>query len=193
MTSAATKPTRVINGIEVPATGTWKVDSGHAEVGFAGKHFMLTTVRGRFTDVDITLEVGEEPKDTTVQAVINMASVYSGDAARDDHLRSADHFDVDQYETAIFVSKRLGWDGGRSGTLVGDLTIKGITREVALDWTYEGFAHDPWGNDRAVFSARGNIDRSDFGLTWNMVLDAGGLLVSKQIDLIFDFEAIRVA
>lgn len=191
MTTAATRPTRIANGIEVPAAGVWKVDPGHAEIGFSGKHFMLTTVRGRFTDVDITIDIGEDPADSAVSAVIDIASVDSGDATRDDHLRSADHFDVDQYKTATFTSRRLGWDGGRTGDLVGNLTIKGVTREVTLQWRYEGFAHDPWGNDRAIFSARGRVDRTDFGLDWNMVLDAGDLLVSKQIELIFDFEAVR--
>lgn len=191
MTTATARPTRFVNGIEVPAAGRWKVDPGHAEIGFAGKHFMLTTVRGRFTGVGITIDVGEDPSDSAVSAVIDMASVASGDTARDDHLRSADHFDVDQHKTATFTSTRLDWDGGRTGQLVGDLTIKRVTRAVVLQWTYEGFVHDPWGNERAVFSARGVIDRTDFGLDWNMVLDAGGLLVSKKIELIFDFEAVR--
>lgn len=191
MTTATTKPTRTVNGIEVPAAGAWHVDPGHAEIGFAGKHFMLTTIRGRFKTADIAIEIGEDPADSKVSAVIDMASVDSGDAIRDDHLRSADHFDVGQHKTATFTSKRLDWVGGRIGEIVGDLTIKGVTREVILHWTYEGFARDPWGNDRAIFSARGQIHRTDFGLDWNMLLDAGGVLVSKRIDLIFEFEAVR--
>lgn len=182
---------RVIKGVDIPAVGAWQVDTEHAEIGFVGRHLMLTKIRGRFTKVDATIRIAEEPEKSTVEATIDMASVNSGSDARDEHLRSADHFDVDRYPTATFRSAELVWHGGRNATLRGDLTIKEVTRAVELTVDYLGVDQDPWGNERAVFSAHGVIDRTDFGLTWNLVLDAGGLLVSNEIELIMDFEATR--
>ncbi|MEU5218657.1 YceI family protein [Streptomyces sp. NPDC020807] len=185
-----TAPTRTVDGVELPSAGTWKIDPGHAEVGFVGRHFMLTKVRGRFTGVDATLVVGERPEDSKVTAVIDVASVESGDTTRDDHLRSADLFDVEKYPKATFESTSVTWDG-KTGTLVGDLTIKDVSHPVTLAVDYVGYARDPWGNDRVVFSAHGKVNREDWGLTWNMVLESGGILVSKEIELSLDFEAIR--
>ncbi|MCP3753515.1 YceI family protein [Streptomyces sp. NPDC056773] len=190
MTSSATSPTRILDGVELPAVGDWKVDPGHAEVGFLGRHFMLTKVRGRFTGVDATVYIGERPEDSKVTAVIDMASVSSGDTARDDHLRSAEFFDVTEHPRATFTSTSVSWNG-TSGTLVGDLTIKEFTRRVELDVDYLGHAKDPWGNDRTVFSAHGKINREDWGLTWNMALETGGFLVSKEIELSLEIEAVR--
>lgn len=119
-----------------------------------------------------------------------MASVDSGDAARDDHLRSPDFFDVAQHPTATYRSCRIDWDG-TAGTLVGDLTIVGVTREVTLAVDYLGHVRDPWDDDRAVFAAHGEIDRRDWGLTWNMTLDTGGLLVSNTIGLELHVELVR--
>ncbi|MFC4033252.1 YceI family protein [Streptomyces polygonati] len=192
MTTSPTSATRELNGVVLPATGAWKVDPGHAEVGFVGRHFMLTKVRGRFTDVDATVEIGERPEDSRVTAVINLASVESGDRTRDDHLRSGDFFDVEKHPTATFTSTSVSWDG-TAGTLVGDLTIKEVTRSVTLAVEYLGYARDPWDNDRTVFSARGKVNREDWGLTWNMPLPTGGLLVSKEIELSLEIEAIRQA
>ncbi|MGW4566356.1 YceI family protein [Streptomyces sp. NPDC004561] len=190
MTESATTPTRLVGGVELPAPGPWKVDPGHAEVGFVGRHFMLTKVRGRFTGVDATVHVGERPEDTRVTAVIDMASVDSGDRTRDDHLRSGDFFDVEKHPRATFESTSVTWDG-RSGKLTGDLTIKGVTHPVTLDVDYLGYARDPWGGDRTVFSAAGRINREDWGLSWNMALETGGILVSKEIELSLEIEAVR--
>ncbi|MGW1835407.1 YceI family protein [Streptomyces sp. BBFR2] len=189
MTSGTT-PTRTLGGVELPAAGVWKVDPGHAEVGFVGRHFMLTKVRGRFTKVDAAVEVGERPEDSKVTAVIDMASVDSGDQARDDHLRSKDFFDVDNHPKATFSSTSVTWNG-TSGTLTGELTIKGVTRPVTLAVDYLGYARDPWDNDRTVFSAHGKVNREDWGLTWNMALETGGILVSKEIELALELEAVR--
>ncbi|MEV0183000.1 YceI family protein [Streptomyces sp. NPDC050625] len=190
MTESATTPTRLVDGVELPAAGTWKVDPGHAEVGFMGRHFMLTKVRGRFTGVDATVRIGERPEDSRVTAVIDMASVESGDRTRDDHLRSGDFFDAEKHPQAVFESTSVIWNG-RSGTLDGNLTIKGVTHPVSLDVDYLGYARDPWGGDRTVFSASGKINREDWGLTWNMALETGGILVSKEIELSLEIEAVR--
>ncbi len=184
--------TRTFNGSQLPAAGTWQIDPGHAEVGFVGRHFGLTKVRGRFTGVDGAVVVADDPTGSSVQVTIDMRSVSSGDQSRDDHLRSADFFDVDHHPTATYRSSAVHVDG-TSGTIDGDLIIKGITRPVRLQMDYLGHATDPWGNERAVFSASSKINREDWGLTWNMLLEAGGLLVSKEITLEIEVELIHQA
>ncbi|HEY8543610.1 MAG TPA: YceI family protein [Acidimicrobiales bacterium] len=187
-----TAPVRAVGGVELPAPGTWQIDPGHAEVAFVGRHFGLTRVRGRFTGVTGEVVVAEDVERSSVTVEIDMASVSSGDQSRDDHLRSPDLFDVEAHPTATFRSTGLATEGA-SGRLAGELTIKGVTRPVTLDVDYLGHVHDPWGNDRAVFSASTTIDREDWGLTWNMLLDTGGLLVSKRIRLEIEVELIRQA
>jgi polyisoprenoid-binding protein YceI len=188
--SPADSPTRTVQGVQLPSAGTWRLDPGHAEVGFVGRHFMLTKVRGRFTGVDASIHIGEQPRDSRVTATIDVASISTGDEARDTHLKSADFFDAENYPAATFRSTSVTWDG-TEGRMNGELTIKDVTRPVALDVEYIGYARDPWDNDRIVFSASGKVNREDWGLTWNAILESGGLLVSKEIDLVLDFEAIR--
>lgn len=183
--------TRTLAGIEMPASGIWEIDPGHTEVAFIGRHFMLTKVRGRFTGVTGTVTVAEEPTESSLDVTIDMGSVSSGDQARDDHLRSSDFFDVNNYPSAGFRSTAITRTGDSTGTITGDLTIKDTTRPVTLAVEYVGYVADPWGNDRAVFSAHGALDRDDWGLTWNMRLDSGGLLVSKEIRIEIEVEAIR--
>jgi polyisoprenoid-binding protein YceI len=183
-------PAPTVAEVEVPAAGTWHVDPGHAEVAFIGRHFGLTKIRGRFTGVKGEVTIGPDLANSVVSVDIDMASVSSGDQARDDHLRSADFFDVEHHPVATFRSTVVR-ASGRSGTLSGELTIKGVTRPVDLDVDFVGATRDPWGNDRTVFTASTTINREDWGLTWNMLLDAGGLLVSKEIRLEIDVELIR--
>lgn len=185
-----TAAVRAIEGIEVPAAGQWEIDPGHTEVAFIGRHFGLTKIRGRFSDVSGTVTLAEDIAHSTVDVQIAMASVESGNETRDDHLRSNDLLDVDAHPTASFTSTELLTDG-TSARMTGDLTIKGTTRTVTLEVDYLGHATDPWSNERAVFSASTTIDREDWGLTWNMALDTGGLLVSKQIRIQIDAELIR--
>ena len=176
----------------VLATGVWTIDPGHAEVGFVGRHFGLTKVRGRFTGVDGTITVAGEVTDSTIDVTIDMSTVNSGDSTRDDHLRSGDFFDVVNHPSGRFRSTGITLDGGR-GTIDGELTLKGVTRSVSLDAEFLGAVLDPWGGERAIFSANATIDREDWGLTWNMILDAGGLLVSKKIQLEIEVELVRQA
>lgn len=191
MTETTTQPpVRDRDGVELPAAGRWRLDPGHAEVGFVGRHFGFTKVRGRFRGVEGVIEVAEDPNDTTVEVTIDMASVESGDQARDDHLRSPDLFDVERFPTARFTGSARGWSG-RTGRLVGELTIRDVTRPVDLDVEYLGFVTDPWGGHRAIFSASGTVNREDWGISWNMVLEAGGLLVSKEIRLELELEAVH--
>ena len=191
MTQTESTPdvTRMADGAELPAPGRWQIDPGHTELAFIGRHFMLTKVRGRFTGVSGVIEVAEAPGDSTADVTIDMTSVTSGNEARDEHLRSADFFDVAHYPTATFLARASGWQGAR-GVLAGELTLRGVTRPVTLQAEYLGYAADPWGGHRAVFSAAGTIDREDWGLTWNLPLDGGGLVVSKEIRIEIEIEAV---
>ena len=191
--TTTTAPTRVVDGVELPAAGTWSIDPGHAEVGFVGRHLVFTKVRGRFRGVEGAVVIGDDPADTTVDVVIDVASVDSGDETRDDHLRSAELFDVATFPTVTFTNARVTGQDGATFTVVGDLTIKGVTRRVVLDAEYLGFQADPWGGERAIFSAAGDVNREDFGVTWNMVLETGGVLVSKEIRLEIEVELVRQA
>lgn len=175
-----TAPTRAVAGSLLPIAGTWAIDPGHSEVAFIGRHFMLTKVRGRFTAVGGAVAIAEELGASSVEVIIEMGSVDSGNKTRDDHLRSGDFFDVDAYPTAIYRSTVVSW-AGTTGTVAGDLTIRGITRPVTLSVDYLGAVTDPWGAERAVFSAHATINREEWGLTWNMTLEAGGIVVSKEI------------
>lgn len=187
--TTATTPTRVVDGVLLPEAGAWEIDPGHADVAFTGRHFMVTKVRGRFTDVTGTVTIGSEMSDSRVEVVIGMASVQSGSTDRDEHLRSSELFDVEEFPQATFRSTRVDWRG-TAGFVHGDLTIHGVTREVALEVTFEGHARDPWGGDRAIFSAHTKVNREDFGITWNMALEAGGVLVSKDITITLEIETV---
>ena len=168
--------------------GTHAIDATHSNVEFAVKHMMISTVKGRFGDVSgtVTVPASGEP---TVDVTINAASIDTRVDARDNHLRSADFFDVEKYPTLRFVSssaKRT--DDGY--TLTGNLTIRGVTKPVTLEVTDEGTGIDPWGNTKSAFSARGRINRNDFGLTWNAALETGGVLVSEEVKLAFDVQLV---
>ena len=180
--------TRQASGIELPALGRWQIDPGHTELAFIGRHFMLTKVRGRFTGLSGAIQVAEEAGDSTAEVTIDMASVDSGSQARDEHLRSADFFDAAHHPQATFSGHAADWQGSR-GLLVGELRLRGITRPVTLQAEYLGYAADPWGGHRAVFTASGILNREDWDLTWNMPID-GGLLVSKEIRIEIDLEAV---
>ena len=171
---------------------TWAIDSMHAEVGFAVKHLMISTVRGRFGAVTGTVMLDPaNPRASLVDATIDVASIDTRQEMRDNHLRSPDFFDAANYPTMHFISKRIDGDIQRKFRVVGDLTIRGVTREVTLDATNEGSTKDPWGNDRVGISASGKLNRNDFGLTWNQALEAGGVLVGEDVKLSFDVELVQ--
>ena len=182
--------TRLVDGAELPVAGRWRIDPGHAEVGFLGRHLVFTKVRGRFRGVEGSVNIAENPNDTTVEVKIDMASVESGNSTRDDHLRSADLFDVERFPIATFKGQAREWVGGE-GKLVGELTIREIARRIELEVSYIGAITDPWGGERAIFSASATLNREDWGITWNMPLAGGGLLVSKQIQIELELETIR--
>jgi len=188
-THPAAPATRLASGAELPIPGRWQIDPGHTEVAFIGRHFMLTKVRGRFTGVTGAIEVAQDPGESTAEVSIEMASVESGSQARDEHLRSPDFFDAARHPTATFSGHAADWQGTR-GLLAGELTIRGITRPVTLAAEYLGHVADPWGGQRAIFTAEGTLNREDWGLTWNMPLDNGGLLVSREIRIEIEAEAV---
>lgn len=175
-------------------TTVWAIDPAHAELGFAVRHLMLATVRGRFGAVNGTVTVDEnDPKTAKIDVTVDVTSIDTRQEMRDNHLRSADFFDAANHPTMHFVSTRIEGDVSKTFKLIGDLTIRGTTREVALAVTLEGRAKDPWGNDRAGFSATGQINRHDFGLNWNQALEAGGVTVGADVKLTLDVEIVRQA
>ena len=169
-------------------TGTWTVDPAHTEVGFTARHLMVTKVRGQFKDVEGTVTVAEPFSASQVQATVKLASVDTGSADRDAHLKGADFFDVENNPEMTFVSTEVSED-----TLKGDLTIKGVTRPVEFDLEFGGVATDPWGNTKAGVEATTEINRKDFGLEWNVALEGGGVLVSEKIKVKLDVQLLKAA
>jgi polyisoprenoid-binding protein YceI len=188
-TSSTGSATRTLDGTTLPAVGTWDIDPGHTDVSFVGRHFMVTKVRGRFTGVTGAVAIAEDMADSHVEVTIDMASVSSGNQTRDEHMRSDELFDVATYPTATFRSTSVDWRGTK-GAVTGDLTIHGVTRQVPLEVSFEGYVRDPWGGDRGIFSARTKVNREDFGITWNVALEAGGVLVSKEVSIEIDLETV---
>jgi polyisoprenoid-binding protein YceI len=180
--------------IAAPArTGTlWKFDEAHSTVGFAVKHMMVTTVRGQFTRVDGTA-VGEvhEPIGTDIDVEIDATSITTNNEMRDNHLRSADFLDVENFPTISFKSTRIEEKGHDRFHIVGDLTIHGVTREVVLEAEVNGHGKTPFGTEVAGVSARGKINRKDFGLNWNVALETGGWLVGDSITIDIEIEAVK--
>ena len=174
------------------ARTTWKIDPAHTEVGFSVKHLMISTVRGRFADVRGTITLDEtDLANASVEAEIVTASIDTRQEQRDAHLRSPDFFEVERFPTITFRSRRVEPAKGDRVRVTGELTIRGVTREVVLEVTDEGRGKDPWGGDRLAFSATTTIDRREFGLTWNQALETGGVLVSNEIKISIDVQAVK--
>ncbi len=172
---------------------TWNIDPTHTSVEFVVTHMMITKVRGKFNALEGIINYDpENPANSSVNVTIQAASINTGAADRDNHLRSADFLNVEKHPTITFVSTSVTPKGERQATITGDLTIAGVTRSVSFDATLEGTGKNPWGKTVAGFSASTKINREDFGLTWNVVLEAGGWLVGKEITVNIDVEAIRV-
>lgn len=172
----------------------WSLDPAHTLVEFSVKHMMIATVKGRFSGVEGFLE-GDLPDLTTarVEASVDAASVDTREAQRDQHLRSADFFEVEKFPKLTFKSTQIDAAGGGTYKMTGDLTIRGVTRPVVFDVTFEGMGRDPWGNERAGFSATAAVNRKDFGLQWNAVLETGGVLVGDRVKIAIEAEAIKQA
>ncbi len=175
----------------VAGAATYAIDAAHSSVGFKVKHMMVSKVRGNFDAFEGTVEFEEgKPETWSTTAVIQAASIDTDDEKRDGHLRNADFFDVETYPTLTFASTGVVADGD-DWILKGDLTMHGVTLPVELEMEFNGSVDDPWGNHRIGFSAEGVIDRRDFGITYNSVLDKGGLAVGNDVTIQLEIEAIR--
>jgi polyisoprenoid-binding protein YceI len=178
---------------DVRIEGTWQLDPAHTLVEFSVKHMMFTTVRGRFGEVEGSFTVAPSAKERSqVEVRIPAATIDTGQGQRDDHLRSADFFDVETHPYIQFVSRRVEGDPTREGDrlrIVGDLTMRGVSREVVLEARYLGSAVNPWGQQVAGYTAEGTVDRRDFGLNWNQALEAGGILVGNDIRIHIEAQA----
>ena len=176
------------------ATERWEIDSSHSSIHFSVRHLVIAKVRGQFTRWSGTLQVpdGNFAK-ASAEIIIDAMSIDTGVADRDTHLKSADFFDVARFPELRFTTTRVEPQGADRLQLVGKLTIKDVTREVTLDVERLGTVKDPWGNQRAAFSAKTSVNRGDFGLTWNQALETGGVMVGDRIDIEIEVEAVKQA
>ncbi|GIG89161.1 YceI family protein [Plantactinospora endophytica] len=191
--SAESATTRTWEGLTIPTAGTYLLDQAHKRVGFVARHMMVSKVRGQFREAEATITVSENPLESAVTATIQAASIDTGATDRDNHLRSGDFLESEKYPTLEFRSTGVKSHSGNEFVLAGDLTIKGVTRQVELEVEFEGAGRSPFGQDIFGFTASTEIDREDFGLTWNVALETGGVLVSKKIKIEIEGEAIRQA
>jgi polyisoprenoid-binding protein YceI len=173
------------------ALSTWQIDSKHSTAEFAVRHMMITTVKGHITGIEGAIHLDEaDPTRSSVEASLDVATIDTRDPQRDGHLRSADFFDVERFPNITIASTRIKRSDDRY-RIIADLTIRDVTKEIALDATIEGRQRDPWGSERAGFSGHTVIDRRDFGLTWNQALDAGAVLVGNDVRISIELEAVR--
>ncbi|MGH9411648.1 MAG: YceI family protein [Vicinamibacterales bacterium] len=175
-----------------PALTTWKIDPVHSSVEFAVRHLMITTVKGRFTGVSGSVQTDDDDvAKGEAEITIDAATIDTREPQRDAHLKSPDFFDVEKFPTIAFKSTRIIEASDGSFKLAGNLSMHGVTREVVLDVASEGRTKDPWGGDRAGYSATTRLKRSDFGLTWNQALESGGFMVGDEIKITLDVELIK--
>lgn len=176
---------------EIPA-GTWTIDPSHSEVGFSVRHLMVSKVRGLFETFSGTITIADDPLQSSVTAEVDLNSINTRDEQRDGHLRSADFFEVEKYPTMSFKSTSVTPDGG-DYKVVGDLTIKDVTKPVELELEFNGINPDPWGGTRAGFSAEGEISRKEFGVDFEVPMDGPGVVVGDKIKLVLEVEAVLQA
>jgi polyisoprenoid-binding protein YceI len=175
-------------------TKTWNLDAAHSSINFVIRHMVVSKVRGSFTKFTGNVRLDEaDLTQSSVEVRIDASSVDTGAAERDAHLRSPDFFDVERFPELRFESKRIAKVGENICRVLGELTIRDVSREVELDTEYAGRGTDPWGNQRVAFSGRATIDRKDFGLGWNQALEAGGVLVGDSVEIELDMQVVKAA
>ena len=170
--------------------GTWAIDHSHSTVGFVARHLMVAKVRGRFEQFDGSITVAADPLQSSVEATVQIASVQTNDDGRNGHLLSPDFFDAEQFPTMSLRSTGIS-AAGSDYVLHTDLTIKGVTKSVDFALEFEGVVTDPWGNTKAGFSAEAEVNRKDWGLEWNVALEAGGVLVGEKVKILLEIEALK--
>jgi len=186
--TALSSEIRQVGEVAAPAPGEWSLDESHTTAAFVARHMMVTKVRGHFDRLSGRVQIGETPEASSVEVTLDAASIFSGDQKRDDHLRSADFLDVEKYPTITFRSTAVKQTGPSSLEVTGDLTIRDQTRPVELKVDFEGVERTPWGTTVAGFSAKAEINREDWGMTWNAALETGGVLVGKKVALEIETE-----
>jgi len=171
---------------------TWVIDPTHTEIAFKIKHLMISNVKGLFSEFSgQVLTDGEDFSTAEISFQLNPATISTGAADRDGHLKSPDFFDVENFKEITFTSGKLSAAGDDEFKLSGNLTIKGVSKPVSLDVEFGGLMTDPWGNEKAGFTINGKINRKDFGLTWNAALEAGGMLVGEEVRISCDVELLK--
>lgn len=171
--------------------GTWSLDAAHTHVGFSVRHLMVSKVRGSFGDFSAEVTIAENPLESTLSAVVQMASIDTGNDDRDAHLRNNDFFSIDEYPTMTLVSTGLEAKGGDDYVMHADLTIRGITKPVDFDLEFGGVGGDPWGGTRAGFAAKATINRKDFGMEWNAALETGGVVIGEKVEIQLEVELVK--
>lgn len=170
--------------------GTWNIDPAHSAIEFTARHLVVTKVRGSFSSFSASIEIAEDLTQSKISAEIDVASVSTGEAERDNHLRSADFFDVEKFPKITFKSTSIS-QSADAYKLTGDLTIRDVTRSVTLDLEFNGMSKDPWGNTRSGYTATAELSRKDFGMEWNVPLEGSGVLVSDRIQLSLEIQLIK--
>ena len=191
-TKERTAQGREYEGVSIPPAGRYELDQVHTVIGFVARH-MLSKVRGQFTEFTGAIEVGDSPEDSRVDVEVKTKSITTHTVKRDKHLMSGDFLEIEKHPMLTFTSTAVRPTGGRSFELDGDLTIKDITRRVTLSGEFLGWGPDMEGEPMLAASARTTIDREDWGMTWNVAVEAGGFLVGKKVDLEIEVEAHRVS
>jgi polyisoprenoid-binding protein YceI len=182
---------RTVDGLPIPAPGVLVVDAAHSSVEAVVRHLVIAKVKGRFTSFSGLIHVAEDPMQSWAEVTIDAASIDTGEPQRDEHLRSADFLDVKRYPTIEFKTTFLTKTGRARFQAGGDLTMRGQTHPVSVECEYKGLATDPWGNERLILTAESELDRTRWGLTWNGALETGGVLVSAQVQVQAEIQAVR--
>ena len=191
--TAPTLDTRPFDGVTIPTAGTFALDPAHTEVAAIARHLVVSKVRGTFGGTTGTIVIADDPLQSSVTASIPAATINTNSTDRDNHLRSADFLDVENHPTLDFRSTSIVSHKGAEFVVRGDLTIRGVTREVELDARVTGAGTDPWGNERLGLELEGEIDRHDFGVSWNTPIPTGGLLLGDTVTLSAGFSAVKEA
>ena len=192
-TQANTSAARTYNGTDIPVPGTYALDANHKRVGFVARHLMVSKVRGEFKEATATIVVAEDPLQSSVSATIQTDSFHSNQEQRDGHVKSPDFLHTEKWPTLEYRSTGVKSFEGNEFVVTGELTIRDVTRPVDLKVELDGVGRSPYGQDVFGFSATAEIDREDFGITYNMALEAGGVMISKTVKIEIEGEAIRQA